>query len=285
MQPRRLEGSKKNTWGCLFLLVLLGQSVPAFAAGEIQWYQNLKEASEVAQERNLPMFIDFWADWCAPCKIMDAEVYSDATVIQAFQTKIIGVRLHYDLQPDVVRKYNVPALPYLVFTTSYGTPLVHHRGFLEAEDLAKVVEAIPPLAEINQLDRDLQTDKDNFGNLFAMARTLRAAGFYEASNGYYDRASRQKAARADAARRETILFDMAMNTLELQDGKQAATRLEKTLKEFPKSPRKPEMLVALGRAYALDEKTDKAIRTLNAIISEYPQTPAAAEAQAILTSF
>jgi outer membrane protein assembly factor BamD (BamD/ComL family) len=162
---------------------------------------------------------------------------------------------------------------------------VHHRGFLEAEDLAKVVEAIPPLAEINQLDRDLQTDKDNFGNLFAMARTLRAAGFYEASNGYYDRASRQKAARADAARRETILFDMAMNTLELQDGKQAATRLEKTLKEFPKSPRKPEMLVALGRAYALDEKTDKAIRTLNAIISEYPQTPAAAEAQAILTSF
>jgi thioredoxin-like negative regulator of GroEL len=268
----------------LFVLLALLTYGSSAGAAEISWYKDLKQASEAAQKNNLPLFIDFWADWCAPCKIMDAEVYTDPKVIETFHGKIIGVRLHFDLQPDMVRRYNVPAIPFLVFTNSYGTPLVYHRGFLEAEDLTKVVEAMPPLAEINELDRRLQKDRNDFESLFAMAQLLRESGFFESSTIYYDRASKHRAARADAARRETILFEMASNSLELQDGKRAAEALERCLKDFPKSTRRPDFLLGLGRAYALDEKPDRARRSLNSVIAEYPQSPAASQAAALLKS-
>ena len=268
----------------LVALTWLSLAGPAAAAGDIRWYQDLKQASEAAQKANLPMFIDFWADWCAACKVMDADVYTDAKVIRAFEEKAIGVRLHFDLQPDIARRYNVPALPYLVFTNSYGTPLVHSRGLLNAEDLARILDAMPPLATINRLDRNLQADKDDFPSLLAMGRELRAAGFYESSNGFYDRASKHRAIKSDTATRESVQFDMALNWLELQDGKRAATILEKYLKDFAKSARKPDVLLALGRAYALDDKPDRARKALSSVISDHPQSGAAAEARTLLES-
>src|SRR5258708_31735769 len=109
------------------------------------------------------MFIDFWADWCAPCKVMDAQVYANPRVIETFRNRIVSVRVHYDLQRDLARSFDVPALPYLVFTSSYGTPLLSHRGILTAEELVDVVNAITSIAEINRVDRSLQQDKNSFG--------------------------------------------------------------------------------------------------------------------------
>lgn len=253
--------------------------------GKISWFRDLEKASEAAQKTNQPMLIDFWADWCAPCKIMDAEVYSDAALVAAMGEKIVAVRIHFDLQPELVRKYNVPALPYLVFTNSYGTELMHHRGFLEAADLAAVVKALPAdVSEINRLDRVLQQDKNHFEGLAAMGRALRAAGFFESSNDYYESAAKQDAAKKNRARRETILFEMGLNSLELQDGKQATATFERCLKEFPKSARRANFVLGLGRAYALDDKKDKARKSLNSVIAEYPQSEAARKARELLNS-
>jgi thioredoxin-like negative regulator of GroEL len=234
----------------LAVTLLAGLSVPA--AAEIRWYTDLKQASEAAQKANLPMFIDFWADWCAPCNIMDAEVYPDPRVIRAFEDKAIGVRIHYDLQPDLVRRYNVPALPYLLFTNSHGTPLIHSRGLIEAEDLAKIIDAMPPLAMINEIDRALQRSRDDVTMLVAMGRELRAAAFWEASNTFYDRALKHRVMRNDAALREAVSYNVALNWLELQDGRKAAELLQRWLKDFPKSTRRDEALVALDRARALN---------------------------------
>jgi thioredoxin-like negative regulator of GroEL len=236
----------------LFLALLLLFGVSAPAAAEIQWYTDFKQASAAAQKANLPMFIDFWADWCAACKIMDVEVYTDTDVMRVFEEKAIGVRIHFDLQPDLARKYNVPALPYLLFTNSYGTPLLHSRGFLEAEDLAKIVEAMPPLDRINALDRALQANKNDATSLVAMAREMRAAGFWEASNSFYERASKQRAVKSDAAARESVQYEMALNWLELQDGRKAAAILTKWLKDFPDGARKADVQAALLRARALE---------------------------------
>ena len=230
----------------LAVVLLIGASAPA--AAEIRWYTDYKQASAAAQKADLPMFIDFWADWCAACTIMDAEVYTDARVSKVFEAKAIGVRIHFDLQPDLARKYNVPALPYLLFTNSYGTPLLHSRGLLEAEDLAKIIEAMPPLDRINELDRALQANKNDAASLVAMGRELRAAGFWEASNTFYERASKQRAFKNDAVVRESVPYEMALNWLELQDGEKATAILSTWLKDFPNSARKADVQAALLRA-------------------------------------
>jgi thioredoxin-like negative regulator of GroEL len=273
--------TNKKPW-LLTVTLAVALNIAAAQAEEIFWYKDLKQATAAAEERNLPLFVDFWADWCAACKIMDEEVYTDAKVIEAFRSKIIGVRVHFDLQQDLARRYEVPALPFLVFTNSYGMPLLYHRGFLEAEDLTKVVEAMPDVAEINRLDRILQEDRNDFNALLRMAETLRAAAFYETSSTYYDRALKRDEAKKDAARRETLLAAMGNNWLELEHGKNAAPIFERCVKEFPQSDRRPDYLLSLGRAYYLDEKNDKARQTLELLIKESANSPAAAQAQKLL---
>ena len=253
--------------------------------GEIHWYKNLEEAVAAAQQTNQPILIDFWADWCGPCKIMDAEVYTNPALVAVFREKMIGVRIHFDLQPEVARKYDVPALPYLVFTNSNGTELLTHRGLLEAQDMTTVINAFPAdLTEINRLDRILQEDKNHFPAMRDMGERLREIGFYKASSGYFERALRHNDAKKDAVQREPILYSMALNSLALQDGAAAASALERCVKEFSKSPSKPDFLLGLGRAYLLMEDPKKAKRSLDALVREFPQSPAAQAARELLST-
>ena len=291
MAKRRSASAGNFVLGLLF--VLAGNSFFAQKVfgqdnskdGEIHWFKDLDEAVVAARQTNQPIMIDFWADWCCPCKIMDAEVYTNPAFVAAFREKMIGLRVHFDLQPDIVRKFDVPALPYLVFTNSYGTELLNHLGLLDAQDMTTVINAFPAdLTEINRIDLILQKDKNHFPAMRDMGERLREIGFYQASSGYFEKALRHNEAKMDAAQREPILYSLALNSLALQDGNSAASALERCLKEFSKSARKPDFLLGLGRAYLLKEDQKKAKRSLDTLVREFPQSPAAQAARELLAT-
>jgi thioredoxin-like negative regulator of GroEL len=269
----------------LAVLLLVGAAAARAEDASISWFKDLERASEVARQTNQPMMIEFWADWCASCKLMDVKIYSDPKLVAAVSDRIIPVRIHFDLQKDLVRKYNVPALPYLVFTNSNGTELMHHRGILNAEDLTALIKALPAdVSDLNRLDRVLQEDKNNLESLVAMGRELRATGFLESSNRYYGRAVEQKAAQNDPGKRELILLEMGLNFLELKEAKQAAQAFERCLKEFPESANKPNFLLNLAHSYILNAQKAKARKTLETLIDSFPQSEAARKAQVLLKS-
>lgn len=260
-----------------------GVAAPHAQAEEIFWYKDIEEASQAALKENKVMMVDFWADWCAACKIMDADVYPDPEVIAAVNENVISVKIHFDLQQELARKYGIPALPFMLFTNSYGTKLFYHRGILEKENFVMVIRALPKeVAEINRIDRGLQEDKNNAENLLAMGAEMRKTGFYESSSEYYTRALKQDALKKDAAKREAAMFEIGKNALQLQSGKLAAETFEKCLKEFPKSANRATYLLNAGQGYALDEKKDKARKALSGVISEFPQSADATKAQELL---
>ena len=225
-------------------------NTPAIAQDSaIQWFKDLQQASSVARKADKPMMIEFWADWCTPCKIMETEVYSDARVSTALREKMVAVRIHFDLQKDLVRQYNVEAIPNIIFTNSWGTELVRHRGIIEADDLAAVIDALPSnVSEFNRLDSIIHEDKNNFAALRDMAAKLRAAGLYQSSNEFYRKAGNRNEAKKDPVQREAILLGMGLNFLDLREGKEAATIFERCLKEFPKSGNHERYTTELARA-------------------------------------
>ena len=58
-----------------------------------------------------PVLVDFWAEWCPPCKAMDP-ILEDLSVELAGKVKI--VKLDVETNPSTVVAYNVRAMPTLM---------------------------------------------------------------------------------------------------------------------------------------------------------------------------
>lgn len=58
-----------------------------------------------------PVLVDFWAEWCPPCKAMDP-ILDQLSAELAGKVKI--VKLDVDGNPSTVVKYNVRAMPTLI---------------------------------------------------------------------------------------------------------------------------------------------------------------------------
>ena len=67
-------------------------------------------AAEVLKA-DCPVLVDFWADWCPPCKAMDP-ILDDLSVELAGKVKI--VKLDVETNPSTVVAYNVRAMPTLM---------------------------------------------------------------------------------------------------------------------------------------------------------------------------
>lgn len=265
------------------LALLLLFALNAGETQQIRWFKNIKQGLAEAKAMNKPVLIDFWADWCAPCKDMDANVYSNPAVADAINKRLVAVRIHLDMQPDVARQYSVGAIPDLIFTNIYGTVLLRHRGEMGTLALTKVVAALPKdLTEVNRLDGKLQAKKNDFDTLLALGRHLRSLGFYESSGDFFDRALRQNEAKLRPQDRETALRDMGQDFLDIHDGARAAEAFERYLKDFPTSPQRPEALLNLVHAWMLDGQGDKARKTLATLRRDFPTSDAVTKAQALI---
>ncbi len=58
-----------------------------------------------------PTLVDFWAEWCAPCRAIHPILEEIAT---EYDSKLRIVKLNADEHPDVVRKLGVMSIPTLI---------------------------------------------------------------------------------------------------------------------------------------------------------------------------
>ncbi|MEQ1557700.1 MAG: cytochrome c biogenesis protein CcdA [Methyloglobulus sp.] len=65
----------------------------------ISWYRSFEEAKKVAQKTGKPIFVDFYASWCANCTEFKKESANNAELNQALREKAIAVKL-VDKEPE-----------------------------------------------------------------------------------------------------------------------------------------------------------------------------------------
>ena len=97
----------------VLLSLVLGMFSAAIAASEkapvkkepckstVHW-MSYEEAFEKAKNGPKLIFVDLYADWCVPCRIMDANVYSDPTVASLLNTRFYAVKLNADSQDSIM---------------------------------------------------------------------------------------------------------------------------------------------------------------------------------------
>jgi thiol-disulfide isomerase/thioredoxin len=80
---------------------------------------------EMANAANKPVFVEFFASWCGPCKTLDKEVLSTKEVYSFVNENFVSVKINAD-SPDgkaVSQLYDVAALPTMLFLDKKGNEL------------------------------------------------------------------------------------------------------------------------------------------------------------------
>jgi thioredoxin 1 len=74
-----------------------------------------------------PTIVDFWAEWCQPCKQISKELDRLAKM------KPVNI----DARPDAAKEYEVKTLPTLLFFSGFGATPVQVNGFVSAEEMIR----------------------------------------------------------------------------------------------------------------------------------------------------
>ena len=94
----------------------------------VKWI-SLAEAQEKTKSNPKTIFIDFSAEWCGWCKVMDKNTFSDAKVAAYMNENYYSVRLDYDSKEsleffgesftarELGTKYKVPGLPTILLVS------------------------------------------------------------------------------------------------------------------------------------------------------------------------
>jgi thioredoxin 1 len=74
---------------------------------------NLSDATfdEEVQGASEPIIVDFWAEWCGPCKMI-APILEEIATEQAGKLKV--AKLNVDDNPDAARRFDVMSIPTLI---------------------------------------------------------------------------------------------------------------------------------------------------------------------------
>ncbi len=99
---------------------------------------SLKQAKILAKQYQKPVFIDFYAEWCKPCKIMEEEVFDDGEVGSFINQNFIAIRVDGEEEQNLTQQYGIQVYPSLMFLDTDGKLLVKYDGALGSSEFLRL---------------------------------------------------------------------------------------------------------------------------------------------------
>lgn len=82
--------------------------------------------------------LKFYAEWCAPCKMLSRSVEDAKSDIESLMINIEEVDIDQDM--DTARKYNVRGVPTIIMVTESGEEVRRKSGYMTTEELIRFAE-------------------------------------------------------------------------------------------------------------------------------------------------
>lgn len=124
-----------------FTLTAVAQSA-ADKGTELNWQAWSDQVFTQAKAEHRFVLLDLEAVWCHWCHVMDANTYSNPTVIRILRSRYIVVKADQDSRPDLSNRYEDYGWPATVVFDAEGQEIVKRRGYLPPEQMASMLRAI-----------------------------------------------------------------------------------------------------------------------------------------------
>ncbi len=157
----------------VILIVLFSMSV--MAQGVSFKKINLAEALFLAKKENKKILIDFYTDWCGPCKWMDKNVFTDDSLAATVAKSFIPVKADgEDKNLDINKQFKISAFPTFLFLNQKGEILYKFVGKRTKEAFTEeLLHALNPELQICTFQNKYNAGKRDSAFLFKYGNLLK----------------------------------------------------------------------------------------------------------------
>jgi len=92
---------------------------------------------QIVLQAKTPMLVDFWAAWCAPCRMVSPIVEELA---EEYEGRVGFAKLDVDQNPKTASKYGIMSIPTLLIFKN-GNPVSNIVGFRPKAELKRSLDA------------------------------------------------------------------------------------------------------------------------------------------------
>lgn len=109
---------------------------------KVQYMSNIQAINDDAFEKEvieaaIPVVVDFWANWCGPCKAL-APIIDD--LAKQYEGKVKFVKLDVDSNPSTPSKFGVRGIPTLILFKD-GQVKATQVGLISKPDLMQFIDS------------------------------------------------------------------------------------------------------------------------------------------------
>ncbi|MEJ5351095.1 MAG: protein-disulfide reductase DsbD [Melioribacteraceae bacterium] len=133
----------------IFSLIVIAVSVYSIIPSEKSspdWKKFSETDFQNAVSNNQKIVIDFYADWCIPCKELDALTFSDKKVIEELKNftafKVDMTQTLSEETEKIRNKFNIVGMPTILIIDSKGNEVERFTGFVDAEEFLKKLQKV-----------------------------------------------------------------------------------------------------------------------------------------------
>lgn len=97
---------------------------------------NYAQEQEWKYKGNLPAIVDFYANWCGPCKLIEPVLEELSTI---YEGKLIIYKVDTEAEQELSSVFGIQSIPTLLFIPVNGDPMMQ-KGALPKNAFKQVIE-------------------------------------------------------------------------------------------------------------------------------------------------